>query len=417
MKKKGLFSIALATVMIVGGLTGCGAEKVTAESLVKNAFGTEEVKSLDADVSLNLDMDVDASSLFGSDTDADTTMNFAIDLDCNVQSTKDVAHTEGKATVSFFGTKTKVNVENYSDIENEVAYNYDEDSDTWTKSDLDSSSFDFSSVTNELNVELFDNLTLAEQKSKDDNYTVTGTITYKKLEKLLGDELDSLTENMDDDTLDLSKLSFDVTMTFAKDTKLIKTMSYTVNPEAFDSDDCTINKMEISIKVNNFNKVNDLEVPKDVKENAVEEDSSFGGFEDDLDSSFGVDSTETTTDSQSTQTTQSTETSDDSTLAQIYLNKDYAYQDDLEALMINYYPNIKNFDSGAMVSLMTFFNNYTSDEFANYLDVYEYWSESDKIALALLYDSGVIDDETLNTFSISSVEVQSYVTKYIDPLK
>lgn len=405
MKKRGFVSVVLATIMIVGGLTGCGAEKVTAESLVSNAFGTEEITSLDADVVLDLDMDADMSSLL--DSDSDSTMNFAINLDCNVQSTKDVAHTKGKATVSFFGTKTKVTVENYSDIENEVAYNYDEDSDSWTKSDLDSSSFDFSAVSNKLDTSLFDNLTLAETKSKDEDYTVTGTIAYKKLEDLLGDELESLSDTVDTEDLDLDKLSFDVTMTFDRSSKLMKTMSYTVDTKAFESDDYTINKFEISITLNSLNKNNDLSIPKDVTKNAVEEDSSFGGFEENLDSSFGVDSTEST---------QSGAYSNE-TLAQMYFEKDYIYQDDLESVLVNYYPNIKNLNSDAMISLITFFNNYTAGEFAEYLDVYEYWSDNDKIALAIMYDLGIVDNETLTSFSISTVDVQSIVDKYVTPLQ
>lgn len=235
-KKRGLVSVVLATVMIVGSLTGCGTEKITAESLVSNAFGSEEVKSLDADVTLNLDMDVDASELTGSDT----TMNIAIGLDCNVKSTEDVAYTDGKATVSFFGAKTKVDVKTYADIK-----------------------------------------------------------------------------------------------------------------EGVDSDETS---SELSVE-------------------------------------------------------------DNQTLAQIYLDTPFAYQEDIEGLLVNYYPNIKNLDNDTMISLMTFFNNYAADDFANYLDVYEYWSESEKKALALLYDLGIVDDDTLTSFDISKVDVQSYVDDYITPLK
>lgn len=414
MKKKGLISVALATVMIVGGLTGCGVkkeEKVTAESLVSNAFGIEEITSLDADVILDVDLDADMSSLL--DSDSDSTMNFAINLDCNVQSTKDVAHTKGNATVSLLGTKTKVKVENYSDIKNEIAYNYDEDSDSWTKSDLDSSSFDFSVVDNKFDTDLFDNLTLAKIESKDEDYTVKGTISYKKLEDLFGDELDNLSDTVDTDDLDLDKLSFNVIMTFDRNSKLMKTMSYSVDAKAFNSDNYTINKFEISITLNSINKTDDLSIPKDVTKNAVEEDSSFGGFDCDIDSSFGV------APSDSTQTTEaSTEDYDtNTTLAQMYFEKDYIYQDDMESVLVNYYPNIKSLNSGAMTSLITFFNNYTADKFANYLDLYEYWSENDKIALAIMYDLGIVDNETLISFDISRVDVQSYVTKYVTPLQ
>lgn len=403
-RKRGLVSVVLATVMIVGGLTGCGTEKVTAESLVSNAFGSDEVKSLDADVTLNLDMDVDASELTGSDT----TMNIAIGLDCNVKSTEDVAYTDGKATISFFGTKTKADVKTYANIKEGVVYNYDEDSDSWVKSDLDSSSFDFSSVSNKIDTDVFENLELAETKSKDEDYTVTGTISSKKLQDLLGEGLSNFTSGVDTSELDLDNLNFDVTLTFDRSSKLMKVMSYSVDPKAFDSDSYTINKFDFSITLNSLNENDDLSIPEDVTKNAVEKDTSFGGFEDDLDSSFGVDSDETSSE---------LSVEDNQTLAQIYLDTPFAYQEDIEGLLVNYYPNIKNLDNDTMISLMTFFNNYAADDFANYLDVYEYWSESEKKALALLYDLGIVDDDTLTSFDISKVDVQSYVDDYITPLK
>ena len=412
MRKKGFIPVILATIMAIGSLTGCGAEKVTAESLLSNAFGSKEVASLDANVVFDLDMDVDASSLMGSDSDANTTMNFAVSLDCDVQSTKDVAHTEGKATVAFFGTKTKVDIESYTDIENKTAYTYDKDSDSWVKSDLDSSSFGFNNLSDKFSADLFDNLTLAERKSKNDDYTVTGTIAYKNIKDFVGEELENLSDNTGTDDLDLDKLSFDVTMNFDKDSKLVKSMTYTVDTKAFESDDYTINKFNITTTVNSINKNNDLSIPKDVEKNAVEKDSSFGGVEDDLDSQFGVDTSEDTTEATSGDTSDS-----DKTLAQMYLEKDYVYQDDLESVLVNYYPNIKNLDSDAMTALLTFFNNYTADEFANYLDVYDYWSDSDKIALAILYDIGIVDNETLSSFSISTVDIQSYVDNYVVPLQ
>lgn len=412
MRKKGFITIILATVMMLGSLIGCGAERVTAESLLSNAFGSEEVASLDANVVFDLDMDVDASSLIGSDSGTDTTMNFAVSLDCDVQSTKDVAHTEGKATVAVFGTKTKVDIESYTDIKNETAYTYNKDSDSWVKSDLDSSSFGFNNLSDKLSADLFDNLTLAERKSKDDDYVVTGIIAYKNIKDFVGEELEDLSESTGTDDLDLDKLSFDVTMNFDKDSKLVKSMTYSIDTKAFDSDDYIINKFEITTTINSINKNNDLSIPKDVEKNAVEKDSSFGGVENDLDTDFGVGTSEDTTESVS-------ETIDGSnkTLAQMYLEKDYVYQDDLEGVLVNYYPNIKNLDSGVMTSLLTFFNNYTADEFANYLDIYDYWSDNEKIALAILYDIGIVDDETLSTFSISTVDIQSYVNNYVVQLQ
>ena len=130
MRKIKFITAVLAIAIIVGSLVGCEVGKVTAKSLLRNALGTKDVKSLDANVVFDLDMDVDASNLMNSDSDTDTTMNCAVNLDCDMQATKDVAYTEGKATVELSGEKTELDIKYYVDIKNKNVYTYVKDLDS-----------------------------------------------------------------------------------------------------------------------------------------------------------------------------------------------------------------------------------------------------------------------------------------------
>lgn len=405
-KKHGLVSTLLITTMLLGTLSGCDAEKVTAEELVNGAF-KETAKSMDADVNFNFDVDVDASSLSGTDSDAGTMMSIKLNMDCNVKSSETIAYTEGTAQVEFFGMKQKETIKTYSDLSENVSYSYDEDSDSWTKSDLSSdSSFDFAEIAKKITPDIFEDLTLEETKDKKADYTVSGVVTYKNLADIIGADLDNMLGSSD--SINLDDLKYDVKMIFDRKTKVVKEYSFVIDTSALSTDEYVFNSFDFDIKVNSVNDV-EVSIPDDVKNNAVEEDTSFGGFEDDLDSDFGVDSSEATTESETSESQSS-----DATLSSVYFDKDYIYTDDLKSTLSNYYTNIDKADEKVLTDLTTFFNNYTADEFANYLDLYDYWSEDEKVALAIMYDLGVVDNDTLQQFDISSVDVQEFVTNYVD---
>lgn len=383
MRKIRFITAVLITVILIGSLTGCGVGKVTAKSLLRNALGTKEVKSLDVNVVFDLDMD--------------TKTNFAVNLDCDMQATKDVAYTEGKATVELSGEKTELEIKNYTDIKNKNVYTYVKDSYSWATSALDSS---FNSISDKLGINLLGKLASAKVKSKGDSYIVTGKVSYKDIKDFIGEEIIGLPDDINIDKLNLNKLSFNVKMTFDKSSKVLKSIVYSVDTKDFKSDDYTLNKFEITTTIKGINKNNDLSIPEDVD----------GGR-----STFEI----TTTESQSGVDTSEEPPMNNSqkNLAQLYLSKDSISKEDIESVLVNYYPNIKNLNPEAMDSLLAFFNNYTADEFAKQLDAYDSWSDNDKIALSILYDIGVVDDETLSTFSISSVDIQSYISNYVTPLR
>ena len=383
MRKIRFFTAVLAIIMIVGSLAGCGIGKVTAKSLLRNALGAKEVKSLDVNVVFDLDMD--------------TKTSFAVNLDCDMQANRDVAYTEGKATVELSGEKTELDIKNYVDIKNKTSYTYVKDSDSWAKSALDCS---FNSLSDKLGINLLGKLDSTKVKSKGVNYIVTGKVSYRDIKDFIGEEIIGLPDNIDIDKLNLDKLSFNVKMTFDKSSKVLKSIVYSVDTKDFKSDDYTINKFEITTTIKGINKNNDLSIPESV-------DYARDKFKIvTTESQSGVDTSERPPMNNSQKN-----------LAQLYLSKDSVSKEDIESVLVNYYPNIKNLNPEVMDSLLAFFNNYTADEFAKQLDAYDSWSDNDKIALSILYDIGVVDDEILSTFSISSVDIQSYVSNYVTPLR
>lgn len=387
MRKIKFITAVLITVLLVGSLIGYGVGKVTAKSLLRNALGTKDVKSLDVNVVFDLDM--------SANSDAKT--NFAVNLDCDMQATKDVAYTEGKANIDLSGEKTELDIKNYVDIKNKTVYTYVKDLYSWARSALDSS---FNSISDKLGINLLGKLASAKVKSKGDNYIVTGKVSYKDIKDFIGEGIIGLPDNIDIDKLNLDKLSFNVKMTFDKSSKVLKSIVYSVDTKDFKSDDYTLNKFKITTTIKGINKNNDLFIPVDVDGGR----STFKLVT--TESQLGVDTSE-----------EPPMNNSQKNLAQLYLSKDSVSKEDIESVLVNYYSNIKNLSPEAMDSLLAFFNNYTADEFAKQLDTYDSWSDNDKIALSILYDIGVVDDETLSTFSISSVDIQSYVSNYVIPLR
>ena len=272
MKNKKIAILTVISIMIVSGLTGCG-QKVTAENLLDGAYGSKKVESMDADLTMNADADIDISDLLedaaeqSADAVGSTTMNFKVAMDCNIKATEKIAYADGTATVDILGMSQNVPVKSYADMDNKVSYTYDENYDVWVKSDLD---YDESSETyaiGKIDKDIFTNLKLADTKEGDSEYTVTGKVAMSDLEKLygnvLGNEMD-YTEN-----IDLSSLELDVTMKFDKESRLIKSLECKVDPESLDTKEYTINEFSAKVTINKSNDV-DVEIPSDVVDKAVE---------------------------------------------------------------------------------------------------------------------------------------------------
>lgn len=273
--KKRTVVLTLMAVMLAGSFAGCGKEKVTAESLLAGAYGGDNVESMDADLVMNVDADIDISDLFSDSADqstetenSETTMNFKVALDCNIKATEKIAYANGNATVDVLGMSQKVPVKSYVDSDNKVSYTYNEDYDLWTKSDLDSDESLGSFAEGKIDKDIFTDLKLADTKEEDSEYVVTGKVTMDNLKKLYGDSFNDLSENTED--IDLSTLKFDVTMKFDKKSKMMKSFECKVDPTTLDAEEYTINEFSAEAKINKINDV-DVKIPSEVVKEAIEE--------------------------------------------------------------------------------------------------------------------------------------------------
>ena len=125
------------------------------------------------------------------------------------------------------------------------------------------------------------------------------------------------------------------------------------------------------------------------------------------DDEFGMESSESEAAESENQTSQST---DGQTLAQFYFETDDLSFSDVKEILSAYYNQIGDMDPQA-----TFMNNYTFDTFDATLDTYEDWASEDKIALAIMYDLGIVDDELLSEHNVSLDSVKSYIGIYVSP--
>ena len=272
MKKKRIAILTVISIMIVSGLTGCG-QKVTAENLLDGAYGSKKVESMDADLSMNADADIDISDLLedtaeqSADAAGSTTMNFKVAMDCNIKATEKIAYADGTATVDILGMSQTVPVKSYADLDKNVSYSYDEEYGMWVKSNLDYKEFE-TFETGKINKDMFTDLKLADIKDGDSEYTVTGKVAMSDFEKLYGKVLGNEMDYTED--IDLSSLKLDVTMKFNKESRLIKSLECKVAPESLDTTECTINEFSAKVTINKINDI-DVEIPSDVVNKAVEE--------------------------------------------------------------------------------------------------------------------------------------------------
>ena len=432
MRKQKVITIVLASGMLIACFSGCGFEKVTAEDLVNNAYNMDAIESLDADIALVMDVDVDAASLFtpynadeDSDSDSDsktsTKMNVTLDIDGNAKAANDLAYISGNVEAGIFGMTYKV--ENYTDAKNGVSYSYDSESDAWVKSDLedDSDSFDLETLKQYASSDIFEDLVLVNEKDKKaETYEVSGTISYDSIADLLGDKVDDMFSGFDP-----KGMTLDTTMNFDRKTKQLETMKVSVDPDSMNTDVLDINEFSITVTINSLKDVK-LAIPKDVKNNAIEEGSSTIDDDDFLiddmevypewseteDNEFGMEDSESETAESENQTPQST---DGQTLAQFYLETDNLTVSDVKDILSVYYNQVGDMDPNAIASFATFMNDYTFDTFDANLDTYEDWASEDKIALAIMYDIGLVDDELLSEHNVSLDSVKSYIGIYVRP--
>jgi hypothetical protein len=407
----------MATALIGSMLvSGCGKKDPTADELLSNAFGSDEIDSIDMSMNMYLEAQMDMSSLFGSsDSGTSTMMNMSMGIDADIQSINTgVSYIDGNVSISLFGMDMSQGLKSYvvDDGTSQLTYTYDEDSDSWTRttedSEADSISGIFSSDSlSAIDASIFDSYEMVEVNKDDTEYTITGVISYANLADKLGSDMsDLLDDYTDDDSYDLSAMTFNSTFIFDRETTLCKEMDFVFDTDSFSSDDVTITALTLNITINQINNV-EVVVPQSVIDSAVEDDDVDDDFSLDLDTDdtdTNIFSDDNWSDLQSDSTTTS---SDDSTLSQYLFETDYIYTDDMNDILSYYYTTVP--DDDIVLALCSLCNYYTYDEFIYYIESYNYWGDNYKDALAVLCDLSGMTASDFEYYGVDASDLQARI--------
>lgn len=255
---------ALAGAMCIGLLSGCTLTPPTAESLMEKPF-KEEVKSADIDCKFAYEV-TGKSDMEGMEM----AMTVGISADINVLYDEDTVHAKGEVEAEIMGMSMSEEMETYSQKEKDKNLNYTKTDDTWYVSESESEDNE-NAFVGMLSFDIDKIKDLKLKEDKDSNvYTVTGKIAFKDLAD--NNDLEDLMSDMSED-IDTDDIMYHLTATFDKDNRTLKSVCYDVDMESIDNKDFEIDKMRIEITINKVNDV-DVEVPKKVKENAIEEEYS-----------------------------------------------------------------------------------------------------------------------------------------------
>ena len=266
---KKIIASFLTICICTGLMTGCSVG-VSAESLLKN--GDKTISSAKS-ISSEMDLSIDASISF-SGLSMDMGINGNIDTESHMET--ESSHSIGELEVEFFGQSQKQSIENYTVKDNNkyVSYTSDEDG-NWTYKKLDESEYDITSTNmykNALeNIDSFNLLKEKEEFNNKDCYVVSGTIAGDFLDDVLGE-----TEYSEFTSGDLNFDDFKFTTKMYFDENKIPVGLSVYTDEAIkiteEETDISFDTFDIVIIYTGFDNVNEIKVPDNVLDKAVEFD-------------------------------------------------------------------------------------------------------------------------------------------------
>ncbi len=261
MKKK-LVSLILVAMMIATSLTGCAS--VTAESLIDNTFKDITYAEYEMNISLKMEME-----------QYDMSMDVELDMNADVESSDSVAYTKLKMDMSAMGMSESQETETYVVVDDDtlITYTYDEYYEEWTYTEDDADKDD--NMLPVFESDMFEEL---EMEKTDDGYEVTGLLV--DTDELFAGTSNEVTEELKDALEDVDIVA---TFNFNKDQEL-EELSFVFEvdeDETYDIEgtEVTISEMEITYEFKSFD--GEIEVPRDVEEDAVSEDDYYDDYYDD----------------------------------------------------------------------------------------------------------------------------------------
>ena len=251
----------LVSVMILSAVVfgGCGKKEVTAESLVKEANeNMEKAKSYTGDMDMQMSMGISSEGV-------------AMDMDMGMQGTieytaePEIVHMKGTVDVSLLGPAMNMDMDIYSQVEDDKTTVYMCMMDEWMKSETGS---DESSIQDMYAIaEDGKDMTLAEETEKIGDrevYVLTSTITGEEFQEIMG-VMENMTEGVGD--MDWSNMQANVTMKIYKDTILPASVSIEMSDsgEGIESEGVTVKFNNLSVVMNyvDFDSVDSIEIPEE----------------------------------------------------------------------------------------------------------------------------------------------------------
>ena len=289
MKKTGVVAILLAVAIAFAALIGCGLLKPTAVSLARDmAKNLSKTTSVKADIKVDYDGEVSMSGM-GADVGIDA------DLELEAMTKTGVSHMKGTAgvTLPIVGTY-KTPVESYQQIEDDAVVVYaTTDGSEWTKSrrSRDSQGEDSSSGNNSQAIlGILQKIISGEVKAElaEDTEMIGGKEVYRMDITVSGALLDEMIkavaaaqgkESELPGDLDLTGADADITLYIEKSTKLPVQMKIdctalgNVVMQRLFKDvvfDGTTKQFIITVDFKEYNTLENLEVPEEVRSSAKE---------------------------------------------------------------------------------------------------------------------------------------------------
>lgn len=413
--KKRILSLLTCITILSTLVTGCGAKVPTAEELLQNAWGSDEVTSADMIMKIDLEAKIDMSELTGEDT----AMNMAIDADIDVKNSENISYMDGSIDINILGMDTTKPIKSYieKDDNTYTMYEYDSEDDCWyIEEDSSVNMINTESIAS-IDENIFENLTMDEVSKNSTEYVLRGSISYKDFAKTMDIDMNELMGGANVDDINIDDFKFDTVITFNKETKLIESITFNIDTDSINTEDteagAKFTKFELAFLINQINGV-DISIPKEVIDNATTktDDFEYDLTDNELSEELDIDDSEV---SDEIKEEESTEDKEDTTLSKYMLGVDYAYEDDIKEILGLYYSTMP--EDEVIWSFLTFFNNYTATELCDYMEAYEYWDLNDKIALGILIDIGALDLESTQQYGVDIVEMQSIIDEYVVSLK
>ena len=273
MKKKFIL-LSLVVLLVCGVLSGCSFSLFvpTTESVLdKMSENLGDVNSMEADISIVLDMNVASEGL-------EVPATVSGELSVSKVNTEDgyVTHDTTEMSVNLMGMEQEQVSESYTVAEGGTAteYTYNSEFDVWVKEEVDVKDSDITTMDVETFKEV---LTLSEELETYDGvecYVLTGSIDFDTMEDM--GMMDS--GSLKDMTGDISE-PMSLTLYIDKETFYPECFIFSIEDIASEEDGVTtsINELSITIDIEGVNTLDDIKIPEEV----LSAEEVIGEFESD----------------------------------------------------------------------------------------------------------------------------------------